>query len=60
MSSRGPTVIWKTYDTCIIQHTIMLKPEMTPFQHKLRKYHPSLEPLMCQDLGKLLDAKIIF
>ena len=25
----------KTYDTWIIQHTISLKPEVKPFQHKL-------------------------
>jgi hypothetical protein len=50
----------KTYDTHIIQHTIPLKPEVKPFQQKLWKYHPSLEPLMCQELKKLLDAKIIF
>jgi hypothetical protein len=50
----------KTYDTCIIQHTIPLKSYVKPFQHKLRKYHPSLEPLMCQEIKKLLDAKIIF
>jgi hypothetical protein len=50
----------KTYDTRIIQHTIPLKPEVKPFQQKLRKYHPSLEPLMYQELKKLLDAKIIF
>jgi hypothetical protein len=50
----------KTYDTRIIQHTIPLKPEVKPFQQKLQKYHPSLEPLMCQELKKLLDAKIIF
>jgi hypothetical protein len=25
----------KTYDTCIIQHTIPLKPEVKPFQQKL-------------------------
>jgi hypothetical protein len=50
----------KTYDTRIIQHTIPLKPEVKPFQQKLQKYHPSLEPLMCQELNKLLDAKIIF
>jgi hypothetical protein len=31
-----------------------------PFQQKLWKYHPSLEPLMCQELKKLLNAKIIF
>jgi hypothetical protein len=50
----------KTYDTCIIQHTIPLKPELKPFQQKLWKYHLSLEPLMCHELKKLLDAKIIF
>jgi hypothetical protein len=31
-----------------------------PFQQKLHKYHPYLEPLMCQELKKLLDDKIIF
>jgi hypothetical protein len=50
----------KTYDTHIIQHTIPLKYGVKPFQQKLRKYHPSLEPLMYQELKKLLDAKIIF
>jgi hypothetical protein len=50
----------KTYDTRIIQHTIPLKPEEKPFQQKLQKYHLSLEPLMCQELKNLLDAKIIF
>jgi hypothetical protein len=50
----------KTYDTRIIQHTILLKPGIKPFQKKLQKYHPSMEPLMCQELKKLLDAKIIF
>jgi hypothetical protein len=50
----------KTYDTHIIQHTIPLKYGIKPFQQNLRKYHPSLEPLMYQELKKLLDAKIIF
>jgi hypothetical protein len=50
----------KTYDTCIIQHTISLKTEVKPFQQKLQKYHPSLEPLMYKELKKILDAKIIF
>jgi hypothetical protein len=50
----------KTYDTRIIQHTIPLKSEMKPFQQKLWKYHPSLEPLMYQELRKLLDPRIIF
>jgi hypothetical protein len=50
----------KTYDTGIIQHIILLRPEVKPFQQKLRKYQPSLEPLMYKELKKLLDAKIIF
>jgi uncharacterized protein involved in tolerance to divalent cations len=50
----------KTYDTRIIQHTIPLKYGTKPFQHKIRMYHPYLEPLMYQELKKLLDAKIIF
>jgi hypothetical protein len=50
----------KTYNTRIIQHTIPLKPKMKPFQQKIRNYHPSLEPLMYQELRKLLYARIIF
>ena len=50
----------KTYDTRIIQHILSLKSRVKPFQPKLRKYHPYLEPLMYQELKKLLDAKIIF
>jgi hypothetical protein len=50
----------KTYDTRIIQYIIPLKPGVNPFQQNLQKYHSSLEPLMCQELKKLLDAKIIF
>jgi hypothetical protein len=50
----------KNYDTHIIQYTIPLKSGVKPFQKKLRKYHASLEPLMYQELKKLLDAKIIF
>jgi hypothetical protein len=34
----------KTYDTKIIQHVIPMKPQTKPFQQKLRKMHPSLEP----------------
>jgi hypothetical protein len=36
----------KTYDTRIILHTIPLKSGVKPFQQKLMKYHPSLEPVM--------------
>jgi hypothetical protein len=50
----------KTYDTCIIQQTIWLNPKVKPFQQNLKKYHLSLESLMCQELKKLLDANIFF
>jgi hypothetical protein len=50
----------KMYDTRIIQHTIPLKSRVKPFQQNLRKYHPSVEPLLYQELKKILDAKIIF
>jgi len=36
----------KTYDTRIIQHTIPLRNDVKPFQYKLCKFHPSLEPLL--------------
>ena len=50
----------KTYDTKIIQHVIPLKEDEKPFQQKLRKMHPSLEPLVKKELNKLLVTKIIF
>ena len=50
----------KTYDTKIIQHIIPLKEDAKTFQLKLRKMHPSLEPLVKKELNKLLMAKIIF
>jgi len=50
----------KTYDTKIIQHVIPLKENTKPFQQKLGKMYPSLEPLVKKELNKLLAAKIIF
>ena len=50
----------KTYDTEIIQHVMPLKEDAKPFQQKLRKMHPSLEPLVEKELTKLLADKIIF
>jgi hypothetical protein len=50
----------KTYDTQIIQHVIPIKEGVKPFQQKLRKIHPTLEPLIQKELKKLLDAQIIF
>jgi hypothetical protein len=51
---------YEKFYTRINQHIIPLKPEVKPFQQKLKKYHRSLEPLMCEELKKLLDEKIIF
>jgi len=43
-----------------MQHSIPLKAEVKPYQQKLRKFHPDLEPQMKQELKKILYAKIIF
>jgi hypothetical protein len=37
-----------------------MKPLTQPFQKKLRKMHPKLEPIVKKELNKLLTAKIIF
>jgi hypothetical protein len=37
-----------------------MKPQTLPFQQKLRKMHPKLEPTIQKELNKLLSAKIIF
>jgi ribonuclease HI len=50
----------KTFDPNIIQHVIPMKPQTLPFQQKLRKMHPKLEPTVQKELNKLLGAKIIF
>lgn len=50
----------KTYDTHIIQHIIPIKEGVKPFQQKLKKVHPTLEPLIQKELKKLLNAQIIF
>jgi hypothetical protein len=34
----------KTFNPNIIQHVIPMKPQTLPFQQKLRKMHPKLEP----------------
>jgi hypothetical protein len=36
----------KTFDTNIIHHIIPMNPNAKPFQQKLRKMHPNLEPLV--------------
>lgn len=43
-----------------MQHVILLEKDVRPYQKKLRKMHPSLEPLVKKELNKMLDAKIIF
>jgi hypothetical protein len=50
----------KTFDPNIIQHIIPMKPQTHPFQQKLRKMHPKLEPIFKNELNKLLTTKIIF
>eukprot|EP00253_Pinus_taeda_P025756 PITA_25756 len=50
----------KAFDTTIVQHVIALEKEAKPYRKKLRKMHPSLEPLVKKELNKMLDAKIIF
>ena len=50
----------RTYDTNIIQHVIPIRSRVKPYQHPLRKMHPKLEPLIQNEVRKLLDAKIIF
>jgi hypothetical protein len=50
----------KMFDPNIIQHVIPMKPQTLPFQQKLRKMHPKLEPTVQKELNKLLSAKIIF
>jgi hypothetical protein len=37
-----------------------MKPQTQPFQQKLRKTHPKLEPTIKKEINKLLTAKIIF
>jgi hypothetical protein len=50
----------KTFDPNIIQHIIPMKPQTQPFQQKLRRMQPKLEPMVNKELNKLLNAKIIF
>lgn len=49
-----------TYDTKIIQYVIHFKEDDKPFKQKLRKVHPTLEPLIQKKLMKLLDVSIFF
>ena len=46
----------KTFDTQIIQHVIPMKSQSKPFQQKLRKMHPALEPKVKKELNKLLTV----
>lgn len=49
----------KTNDTRISQHSIPLNPNLKPFQQKLGKMHPSLEPQVYKELQKLLVPKLL-
>ena len=48
------------YDTRIIQHVVLIKAGINPFQQPLRKMHPKLEPLIQSEVEKRLDVRIIF
>ena len=50
----------KNFNPQVMQHIIPIKQESKPFQQKLLKYHPSLEPTIKKELNKLLAARIIF
>ena len=49
-----------TFDTSFMHHNNPMKPEVKPYQQKLRKMHPSLEPSVKKELDKLLSTRIIF
>ena len=46
----------KTFDTTVMHHNIPMKLEVNPYQQKLRKMHPSLEPSVKKENDKLLSA----
>lgn len=49
----------KSYDTCIIQYVISFKEDVKLCHQKLRKVHPTLQPLIYKELKKILNSKII-
>jgi len=51
---------FKTFDTSVTQHVILLEKDVRPYQQKLCKMHLSLEPLVMKELNKMMDTKIIF
>ncbi len=44
----------KTFDPNIMQHTIPIDPNIRPFQQKLRKIHPNLEPSIKKELRQAI------
>jgi len=50
----------KTYDPEIITHNIPLKLDTKPFRQRQCPVNPIIEPLIMEEVKKLLDAKIIF
>jgi len=48
------------YDRNIIQHTIELTEGSKPVRQKQRPVNPRIEPLMVDELQKLLESRIIF
>ena len=50
----------KTFDTKIMKHNILVNHDINPYQRKLRKMDPNVEPSIKKELNKLLSARIIF
>jgi hypothetical protein len=47
---------FKSYREDVIQHVIPPKEETKPFRQKLRQMNPKLDPLVQQELQKMLEA----
>ena len=50
----------KTYEPSIFTHTIPLEEGSNPFRQRQRPINPLLEPLIFQEVKKLLNVWIIF
>ena len=44
----------------IIHHNIPLNLDINPYQQKLKKMHPILDPSLKKELDKILNARIVF
>ena len=53
------TILIKTFDPAIIEHTIPLNEGAKPYRQKLQNINPKLAPLIKKELEKMLAARII-